>query len=198
MATSNVYKKIDALADEMGTAASHRLEIEQEINDLTTELDALDQMAEDATDRTEYDKITDARKDAELDLKFAKNRLRRFNQSPRIDTETLDGLLSQLSAEVDSAAKTYRQKVEKPVAEVIKAGDEFDQTISKVREAMRKLHSVQGPMIERDESTKRAFDRFELGKLRSRAYCDGTIVYPGLRDALKLASTAKWEPFDTH
>ena len=194
----SIFTKIDELADELGTAADSRKGIEQEINDLTTELDALDQMAEDAADREEFDKIMSERKECDLDLKFARNRLRRFNQSPRIDTETLDSLLSQLSAEVDSAAEVYRQKVEKPIAEIAEAVGDFDATIDRTRDAARKLHAVLGPSDTLDHTFRRLFYIFEQREVRSRAYCDGTIVHPGLRDAMKLVASAKWEPFDTH
>lgn len=170
----------------------------QEISDLADELAALDQMAEDATDRSEYDAITAQRKEAQVDIRFARNRLRLFDQSPRIDPEVLTDLLNQLSAEADDAAKRYRQKVEKPLADIITAGDAFDATINAIRESVRKLASVDGPVIDRDKTLRRLFSRFELGNLRARAYRDGTIVYPGLRDALRLASTATQAPFDTH
>lgn len=195
---ADVFSKIDELADELGTAASHRQVLVQEISNLTEELDALDQMLEDATDRSEYDAITAQRKEAQVDIRFARNRLRLFDQSPRIDPEVLTDLLNQLSAEADDAAKRYRQKVEKPLADITTAGDAFDATIDTIRESVRKLASVDGPVIERDETLRRLFSRFELGNLRARAYRDGTIVYPALRDALRLASTATQAPFDTH
>lgn len=194
----DVFSKIDELADELGTAASHRQELTQEISDLADELAALDQMAEDATDRSEYDEITAQRKEAQMDIRFARNRLRLFDQSPRIDPEVLTDLLNQLSEEADDAARRYRQKVEKPLADIITAGDEFDQTIDAIREAVRKLASVDGPAIEKDKTLRRLFSRFELGNLRARAYRDSTLVYPALRDALRLSSTATQAPFDTH
>jgi len=191
----DVFTKIDELADELGTAAGHRQVLVREISDLTDELAALDQMLEDASDRSEYDAIIAQRKEAQMDIRFARNRLRLFDQSPRIDPETLTDLLNQLSAEIDAAAKRYRQKVEKPVAEIVKAGDEFDATANMVREAVRKLASVTGPASERGNIWQ-MFYPFELGTLRSRAYTDGTTVRPSFRDALRLASTAKQEPFD--
>lgn len=197
MATNEVYKKIDKLVTELGTAADRRKEMEEEISGLTAELAALDQMAEDATDREEYEGIITQRNEAELDLRFARNRLRLFDYAPRVSLEELKDLMSQLSGEVDAAAKAYRQKVEKPLAEIVKAGDEFDATVNTVREAVCKLASVIGPASNHGDIW-RMFHDFELGTLLSRAYRDGTIVYPGLRDALKLASSAKWEPFDTH
>lgn len=195
---ADVYTKIDELADELGAAASHRQALVREINDLADELAALDQMAEDATDRSEYDAITAQRKEAQIDIRFARNRLRLFDQSPRIDPEVLTDLLNQLSTEADDAAKRYRQKVEKPLADIITAGDAFDATINAIRESVCKLASVDGPVIDRDKTLRRLFSRFELGNLRARAYRDGTIVYPGLRDALRLSSTATQAPFDTH
>lgn len=195
---ADVYTKIDELADELGAAASHRQALVREINDLADELAALDQMAEDATDRSEYDAITAQRKEAQIDIRFARNRLRLFDQSPRIDPEVLTDLLNQLSTEADDAAKRYRQKVEKPLADIITAGDAFDATINAIRESVCKLAAVDGPVVERDKTIRRLFSRFELGELRSRAYRDGTIVYPGLRDALRLSSTATQAPFDTH
>lgn len=197
MATNEVYKKIDKLVTELGTAADRRKEMEEEISGLTAELAALDEMAEDATDREEYESIITQRNEAELDLRFARNRLRLFDYAPRVSLEELKDLMSQLSGEVDAAAKAYRQKVEKPLAEIVKAGDEFDATVNTVREAVCKLASVIGPASDHGDIW-RMFHDFELGTLRSRAYRDGTIVYPGLRDALQLASSAKWEPFDTH
>lgn len=194
----DVFATIDELVVTMGTAASHREKIEREISDLETELSALDTMLDDASDRAEYDEISTAREACQLDLKFARNRLRRFNVSPRIDSETLTSLMSQLSAEVDAAAEAYRKKVEKPLSEIVESGDDFDATIDRVRKAVSRLGAVEGPVIERDPTVRRAFSRFELGKIRSRAYCDGTVVFPNYRDALKLASSAKWEPFDTH
>lgn len=197
MATNDVYEKIDELVSELGTAADRRNEIEEEIGDLVAELAALDQMAEDATDREEYESIIAKHKEAELDLRFARNRLRLFDQAPIVTREHLADLLAQLSDDADAAAKSYRQKVEKPLAEIVKDGNEFDVTINMVRNAVCKLASVIGPASDHGDIW-RMFHDFELGKLRSRAYCDGTIVYPGLRDALQLASSAKWEPFDTH
>lgn len=197
MATNEVYKKIDKLVTELGTAADRRKEMEEEISGLTAELAALDEMAEDATDREEYEGIITQRNEAELDLRFARNRLRLFDYAPRVSLEELEDLMAQLSGEVDAAAKAYRQKVEKPLAEVVKAGDEFDATVNMVRGAVCKLAAVIGPASNHGEIW-RMFHRFELGTLRSRAYSDGTIVYPGLRDTLQLASSAKWEPFDTH
>lgn len=194
----DVFTKIDELADELGTAAGHRQVLVREISDLTDELAALDQMLEDASDRSEYDAIIAQRSEAQVDIRFARNRLRLFDQSPRIDTEVLTDLLNQLSTEADDAAKRYRQRVEKPLADIITAGDAFDATINAIRESVCKLASVDGPVTERDKTIRRLFSRFELGALRTRAYCDGTIVFPGLRDALHLASSAKWEPFDTH
>lgn len=194
----DVFTTIDELADELGTAAGHRQEMVREINDLEGELAALDKMADEATDRSEYDGIAAQRMEAELDFRFARNRLRLFDQSPRIDPEVLTDLLNQLSAEADAAAKAYRKKVEKPLAEIVKAGGEFDTTIDKIRVGVRKLASVDGPVIETDETLRRLFSRFELYKLRSRAYTDGTIINPGLRDALRLSSTATQAPFDTH
>ena len=191
----DIYTKIDELVTELGTAESHRQELVQEISDLESELEALDKLADEATSRSEYDAITAQRKEAELDIRFSRNRLRLFDQSPRIDPETLTDLLNQLSAEIDAAAKRYRQKVEKPVAEIVKAGDEFDATANMVREAVRKLASVTGPASERGNIWQ-MFYPFELGTLRSRAYTDGTTVRPSFRDALRLASTAKQEPFD--
>lgn len=198
MAANDVYKKIDKLVAELGSAANHLEEMKAKIGDLTAELDALDKMADEALDRAEYDAITAQRKEAELDLRFARNRLRLFNQTPRIDPEALSDLMNQLDADAEAAAEAYRQKVERPLAEVVAAGDEFDATVAAIREGVRKLASVDGPAMERDEARRRLYLRFELGKLRSRAYTDGTIIYPGLRDALKLATSAKWEPFDTH
>lgn len=196
---ADVFSKIDELADELGTAASHRQELTQKISDLADELAALDQMAEDATDRSEYDAITAQRKEAQVDIRFARNRLRLFDQSPRIDTEVLTDLLNQLCTEADDAATSWRKKIEKPLAEIVAAGGEFDQAIDTINEAVRKLASVDGPAIETDKSLRRLFSRFELGTLRTRAYVDNQrIVYPGLRDALRLASTAKQAPFDTH
>lgn len=195
---ADVYTKIDELADELGAAASHRQALVREINDLADELAALDQMAEDATDRSEYDAITAQRKETQIDIRFARNRLRLFDQSPRIDPEVLTDLLNQLSTEADDAAKRYRQKVEKPLADIITAGDAFDATISAIRESVCKLAAVDGPVVERDKTIRRLFSRFELGELRSRAYRDGSIVFPGLRDALRLSSTATQAPFDTH
>lgn len=197
-ATKDICTETDELFAEMGTAASSRETIEQEIANFEAELTALDQMAEDATDRDEYDRIMSARTNAELDLKFAKNRLRRFDTSPRIDPETFDGLMSQLSAEVDRAAMLYREKVEKPLAEIVKAGDAFNASAARVMDAVRKLRMVLGPIADRDWALRQMFYRFELGTVRARAYRDGTIVYPQLRDALKLADTAKQPPFDTH
>lgn len=194
----DVYTKIDELADELGAAANHRQALVQEISDLADELAALDQMLEDATDRSEYDAITAQRKEAQVDIRFARNRLRLFDQSPRIDPEVLTNLLNQLSTEADDAAKRYRQKVEKPLADIITAGDAFDATINAIRESVCKLASVDGPVVERDKTIRRLFSRFELGNLRARAYRDGTIVYPALRDALRLSSTATQAPFDTH
>ena len=194
MATNdNTYIKIDKLFSELGSAQAHRQELVQEVTSLEEELAALDQMAEIATSRNEYDGIMAQHKAAELDLKFANNRLNRFDQSPRIDPETLADLLNQLSDEADAAAEAYRKKVKKPLEAVVDAGDEFDQTIHRIREAVSKLRSVQGPIVERD----RAFDRFEWGRLRARAYADGTLVHPAFRDALKLAASAKQEPFHT-
>lgn len=193
-----VFARIDELADELGTAASHRQELTQEISDLADELAALDQMAEDATDRSEYNEITAQRKEAQMDIRFARNRLRLFDQSPRIDPEVLTDLLNQLSAEADDTAKRYRQKVEKPLAEIVKAGDEYDATINAIREGVVMLAAVDGPVIESDETLRRLFSRFELGNLRARAFKDGSIVYPALRDALRLSSTATQAPFDTH
>lgn len=197
MATNEVYKKIDKLVTELGTAADRRKEMEEEISGLNAELAALDEMAEDATDREEYESIITQRNEAELDLRFARNRLRLFDYAPRVSLEELKDLMSQLSGEVDAAAKAYRQKVEKPLAEIVKAGDEFDATVNTVREAVCKLASVIGTASNHGDIW-RMFHDFELGTLRSLAYRDGTIVYPGLRDALQLASSAKWEPFDTH
>ena len=195
---NDVYAKIDALVTELGTASSHRRKLVQEIKDLETELAAIDTMLDAAADRTEYDEIMKARRECELDIKFARNRLRRFDQSPRIDHETLTDLMAQLSAEVDAAAKSYRQKVEKPLAQIVAAGDEFDATISRVCSAVQRLHSVQGSLVDRDETTRQAFSYLEPNKIRSRAYTDGTTVFPGLRDALGLATSAKMKPFDTN
>ena len=197
-AAKDIYTTIDELADEMGTAATYRETIEREISDLELELTALDQMAEDATDRAEYERIVAQRKDCELDFKLAKNRLRLFGTSPRIDPETFEGLMSQLSAEVDRAAALYREKVESPLAEIVKADDDFDASAARVMDAVRKLRAVLGPIADRDWDFRRMLYRFELGTVRARAYCDGTIVYPILRDALNLADTAKQPPFDTH
>lgn len=194
----DVYTKIDELADELGTAASHRQALVDEISDLADELAALDQMIEDAATREEYDAITAQRKEAELDLRFARNKLSLFDRAPRVSREQLEDLLAQLSKEADIAAKNYRQKVEKPLADVVTAGDEFDQTIDAIRGAVRKLASVDGPVIETDKTLRRLFSRFELGNLRARAYRDGGTVYPALRDALRLSSTATQSPFDTH
>ena len=195
----DIYTKIEELVNELGTVESHRQELALEIRSLEEELTALDQMAEDATDREEFESITAQRKEAELDLRLARNRLRLFGQAPRVSREQLADLLGQLGDEADAAAKVYRQKVEKPLAEVVKAGDEFDATITVVRGAVRKLASVTGPAIERDYNLRHMFYPFELGTLRSRAYEDnGRIVHPDLRDALKLAATAKQPPFDTH
>ena len=146
----DVYTKIEELVNELGTVESHRQELALEIRSLEEELTALDQMAEDATDREEFESITAQRKEAELDLRLARNRLRLFGQAPRVSREQLADLLGQLGDEADAAAKVYRQKVEKPLAEVVKAGDEFDATITVVRGAVRKLASVTGPAIERD------------------------------------------------
>lgn len=199
MATKkDVYSAIDELFSKLGTAADHRKEIEKEIHDLTAELAALDQMAEDATDREEYEKITRAREEAGLDIRFANNRLRLFDQSPRVSREQMADLLAQLSDDADAAAERYRKQVEKPLAEIAKAGDEFDATANAIRNTVCKLASVTGPAVERDSDIRQMFYPFELGSIRSRAYADGTIVYPGLRDALKLAATAKQPPFDTH
>ena len=198
MATNDVYNRIDELADELGTAESHRRGLVQEVSDLEAELSAIDAMLDDAADRDEYDAIMEQRKAAELDLRFARNRLRRFDQSPRIAPETLADLLNQLSADADNAVEVFRKKTEKPLEAIVDAGGEFDQTIHRIREAVGKLRSVQGPTVERDASTRQAFEGFELGKLRSRAYADGTIVHPNLRDALRLAATAKQPSFDTH
>lgn len=199
MATNDVYKKIDALVSELGTAADRREEIEGEIGDLTAELSALDQMAEDATDRAEFEAVTAQRREAELDLRFARNRLRLFDQSPRVSHEQLADLLAQLSDAADAAAEVYRQKVEKPLTEVVKAGDEFDVAIGVVREAVCKLASVTGPATERDSNIRQMFYPFELGTLRSRAYMDNhRIVHSHFRDALRLAATAKQPSFDTH
>jgi chromosome segregation ATPase len=196
MATNDVYKEINALVSELGTAAERRREIEAEISDLTAELAALDQMAEDASDRQEYESITTQRREAELDIRFARNKLRLFDQTPRVSREQLKALLAQLSEEAEAAAMAYRKKVEKPMAEVVKAGDEFDAAINMVRGAVCKLASVTGPAIERDSNIRRMFADFELGKLRSRAYMDNRLtVHPDLRDALALASTAKQPPF---
>ena len=195
----NVFTKIDRLADELGTAADRRQEIEGEIGDLTAELAALDQMAEDAASREEFENVMAHRKEAELDLRFARNKLRLFDQAPRVSREQLADLLAQLSEEADAAAKGYRQKVEKPLAEVVRAGDEFSATVDAIREAVRKLASVTGPATERDGNIRQMFYPFELGTLRSRAYTDNRrTVYPKLRDALALAATAKQPPFDTH
>lgn len=200
MATKdNTYIKIDKLFSELGTAESHRQELVQEVSDLEAELDAIDTMLDDAADRSEYDAIRARIDECSLDLRFARNRLRRFDQSPRIDPETLAELLGRLSEEADAAAKSYRQKVEKPLAEVVKAGDEFSATVDAIREAVRKLASVTGPATERDGNIRQMFYPFELGALRSRAYTDNRrIVHPNLRDALALAATAKQPPFDTH
>ena len=194
----DIFTKIDGLADELGTAESHRQELVREITDLEEELAALNKIADETTSRREYDAITEQRKEAELDVRFARNRLRLFDRSPRIDPEVIADLLSQLSAEADDAAMRYRKKVEKPLADIATAGDEFGQTIGAIREAVRKLASVDGPVTERDATLRLMFSRFELGKLRARAYADGSIIYPGLRDSLRLAATAKQEPFDTH
>ena len=195
---ADVFSRIDELADELGTAASHRQELVQDVTYLEQELADLDELAEEAASREMYEQIIAQRKEAELDLRFARNRLRLFDQSPRINPEVLTDLLNQLSAEADDAAKRYRQKVEKPLAEIVKAGDEFDATINAIREGVVMLAAVDGPAIERDKTLRRLFSRFELGELRTRAYRDGTIVYPGLRDALRLSSTATQAPFDTH
>lgn len=196
MATNDVYKKIDELVAELGTAAERRREIEAEISDLTAELAALDQLAEDSSSRTEYVGIIDQRKEAELDLRFSRNRLRLFDQTPRVSREQLKALLDQLNEEADAAATDYREVVARPMSEVIKAGDEFDAAISMVRGAVCKLASVTGPAIERDSNIRRMFADFELGKLRSRAYMDNRLtVHPDLRDALRLASTSKQLPF---
>lgn len=194
----DVFAQINELADELGTAVGHRQVLVQEISDLADELAALDQMIEDAATREEYDAITAQRKEAELDLRFARNKLSLFDRAPRVSREQLEDMLAQLSAEADDAAKSYRQKVEKPLAEIVTAGDEFDQHIDAIRGAVRKLASVDGPVIETDKTLRHLFSRFELGALRTRAYRDGTIVYPGLRDALRLSSTATQAPFDTH
>lgn len=198
MATNKVYERIDALVSELGTAANRREEMEVEIDGLTAELAALDQMAEDATDREEYENIIAKHKEAELDLRFARNRQRLFDQTPRVPREQIQDLLAQLGEATDAAAMSYRQKVEKPMAEIVKAGDEFDAAINMVRNAVCKLASVIGPATERDSNLRQMFYPFELGTLRSRAYKDnGRIVHPDLRDALKLAETAKQTPFDT-
>lgn len=194
----DTFTKIDELADALGTAASHRQELTQKISDFEQELADLDNLADEAADRAEYDAIIEQRNECALDLKFARNKLRRFDQSPRIDPEVLTDLLNQLSAEADDTAKRYRQKVEKPLADIITAGDAFDATINAIRESVRKLASVDGPVVESDDTLRRLFSRFELGELRTRAYRDGTIVYPGFRDALRLSSTATQAPFDTH
>lgn len=194
----DTFTRIDELATALGTAASHRQELAQKINDLEAELAALDQMAEDAVDRAEYDAIKTQRDECALDLKFARNRLHRFDQSPRIDPEVLADLLNQLSEEADDNAKDFRKKVEKPLAEIVTAGGEFDQHIDTIRGAVRMLASVDGPVIETDKTLRCLFSRFELGNLRSRAYRDDTLVYPALRDALRLSSTATQAPFNTH
>lgn len=195
----DIYTTVDELVATMGTAASNREKIEREISDLETELAALDTMLDDASDRAEYDEISTAREACQLDLKFARNRLRRFNVSPRIDSETISDLMSQLSAEADGAAKRFRQKVDKPLAEIVTAGDEFDADINAIRRAVRKLASIEGSVIETDHTLQRLFWRFELGTLRSRAYKDNDrIVHPGFRDALALAGTAKQPVFDTY
>lgn len=193
-----VFARIDELADELGTAASHRQELTQKISDFEQELADLDNLADEAADRAEYDAIIEQRNECALDLKFARNKLRRFDQSPRIDPEKLTDLLNQLSAEADDTAKRYRQKVEKPLADIITAGDAFDATINAIRESVRKLASVDGPVVESDDTLRRLLARFELGNLRARAFKDGSIVYPALRDALRLSSTATQAPFDTH
>lgn len=195
---ADVYTTIDKLADELGTAASRRQVLVQEISDLADELAALDQMAEAAVSREEFEQITAQRREAELDLRFARNKLSLFDKAPRVSRQQLEDMLAQLSEEADNAAKSYRKKIEKPLAEIVTAGDEFDQTIDTIRGAVRKLASVDGPVIETDKTLRRLFSRFELGALRTRAYRDGTIVYPGLRDALRLSSTATQAPFDTH
>lgn len=194
---ADVFTKIDKLADELGTAEDSRQELTQKISDFEQELADLDKLAEDATSREEYQNIIAQRNECELDLRFARNRLRLFDQSPRIDSEKLTDLFNQLSAEADSAAKRYRQKVEKPLAEIVKAGDEFDATVNMVREAVHKLAVVIGPASNHSD-IRRMLYRFELGTLRARAYCDGTIVHPGLRDALRLSATATQPTFDTH
>ena len=199
MATKDAFNRINTIADELGSAESHRQELVQEVNDLEQELDALDQMAEDAASREEFENVMAQRKEAELDLRFARNKLRLFDQAPRVSREQLKDLLVQLGEEADAAAKSYRQKVEKPLAEVVKAGDEFSATVNAIREAVRKLASVTGPATERDNDIRQMFYHFDLGTLRSRAYTDNyRTVHPALRDALALASTAKEPKFDTH
>lgn len=198
MAT-NVYTEINTLLDELGTAEDSRQELTQKISDFEQELDDLDKLAEDATSREEYENIIAQRNECTLDLRFARNRLRLFDQSPRIDPEKLTELFNRLSAEADSAANRYRQKVENPVAEIVKAGDEFNQTIDAIGEAVSTLATVTGPAYERNNSIRELFYRVQTNTLRSRAFKDNCrIVHPALRDALNLASTAKQPAFDTH
>lgn len=193
-----IFTKIDELADELGTAESHRQELVQEISDLESELEALDKLADEALDRSEYDAITAQREEARLDLRFAKNRLRLFDQSPRIDPEVLDDLLAQLSAEIDAAAQSYRQKVEKPVAQIVAAGGEFDAAVDRVRMAVSRLGAVEGPVMNTSYAVRWQFERFSENRLYQRAFTDGSTVLPAYRDALRLASSAKQEPFDSH
>lgn len=192
----DVYGAIDELADELGTAESHRQELVQEINDIESEMEALDELADAASSRAEFDEITAQREEARLDLRFAKNRLRLFDQSPRIDPETLDDIMAQLSAEIDAAAQSFRKKVEKPVAQIVAAGDEFDATVGRVRKAVSRLGAVEGPVMFSDYAVRWKFERFSENRLYQQAFTDGSTVRPAFRDALRLASSAKQEPFD--
>jgi len=192
---NDVFATIDELVTELGTAASHRQELQQEINDLESELEALDKLADEATSRAEFDAITAQREEVRLDLRFAKNRLRLFDQSPRIDPVLLDNLLAQLSAEIDAAAQSFRQKVEKPVAQIVAAGGEFDAAVDRVRMAVSRLGAVEGPVMNTSYAVRWQFERFSENRLYQRAFTDGGTVYPTYRDSLRLASSAKQEPF---
>lgn len=193
--TKDIFTEIDELAAELGTAADFRSELEQTIADLDAEKAALDQMMEDATDHDEFIHIKDQLENVALELAFAKKRLQLFDASPRIDLETLTDLTAQLDAEVDAAARRFRQQVEKPVDEIIEAGAEFDAAIERVRKAVVKLEATEGTASRRDKPTRNLLSRFDAHKMNDRAFCDGSVIHSNLHEALRLSRRATLAPF---
>lgn len=126
----------------LGSYPERRAALAEEVRKAEAGLQKAKEAQEVAEDLETFDKEAEAIKRAELVLKFAKQKLEKMEEAPRMEADEYDSTCNTCRKIATSAATAYREKTAELMASLKAAYDEYNSTIADVNSTLTMLDNA--------------------------------------------------------